>query len=140
MSNFGMEIAASGMEAQRLILDVVAANIANVNTTKTSAGGPYRPLAVSLKEKPDFPMLLNDFEHRLRGVQVTGIHELNVEPTPVYSPGHADADELGYVLYPAIDPVAEMVTLLKSKRAYEANIKVINAAKSMALRALDIGK
>lgn len=135
-----MEIAASGMDAQRFVLDVIAANIANINTTNTSAGGPYKPLAVTLSEKNDFSVLLDGFEHQLAGVQITGTRELNLEPTSVHNPGHPDANELGYVLYPNIDPVEQMVTLLKTKRAYEANVKVLNAAKSMALRALDIGK
>lgn len=141
MSKFtAMEIAATGMDAQRLVLDTIAANIANSNTTRTVSGGPYRPLTVSLAEKRDFSAVMGQAEYRLAGVEVMELRELNSEAKKVFDPDHPDADELGYVLYPDIDPVSQMVTLLKSKRAYEANIKVINAAKSMALRALEIGK
>jgi flagellar basal-body rod protein FlgC len=135
-----MEIAASGMDAHRLVLDTIAANIANSNTTRTATGGPYRPLVVTLAEKLDFNTALQGSEYQLGGVEVVEIRELDVEPKKVFDPSHPDADDLGYVHYPDIDPVSQMVTLLKSKRAYEANVKVINAAKSMALRALEIGK
>ncbi len=134
-----IEIAATGMDAQKLVLETIAANIANANTTRTTAGGPYRPVAVTLAEGTGFDAVLDDSTYSLAGVQAE-IRESHAETKKVLDPQHPDADAEGYVHYPDIDPVSQMVGLLKSKRAYEANVKVIAAARSMALRALEIGK
>lgn len=140
MSNLlTFEIALTGLDAQRLVLDVVAANIANVNTTRTSTGGPYKPQSVVLSQRSSFASMVDGVGHQLGGVQVAEVRELTGAINKVFDPKHADADSLGYVYFPDIDPAVEMVTLLKAKRAYEANIKVVNAAKTMALRALEIG-
>ncbi len=140
MGNFTtFSIAETGLSVQKLILDSVAANIANLNTTKTASGSPYQPKVVTLTEKTGFSSVMNNIQYSLSGVEVAEVRESNAEPKAVFDPAHPDANESGYVYYPNIDPVSQMVALLNSKRAYEANVKVINAAKNMALRALDIG-
>jgi flagellar basal-body rod protein FlgC len=137
------DISASGMEVQKVRLDTVALNLANVNTTRTSEGGPYKPLGVVIGEKTgaDFEGMFDSISRRyLAGAKVATVEPLNVEPRLVYEPEHPDADEKGFVAYPNINPVSEMVKLMESTRAYEANVKAINAAKTMALRALEIGE
>jgi len=147
-----LRAAASGLTAQRLRLDVIANNIANSNTTRTQEGGPYRREEVVFRPReaqPTFRLPLPAFvaerrgvdpESGLSGVKVTGIVE---DPSPgkrVYQPGHPDADKDGYVTYPNVNIATEMTDMLSATRSYEANVTVINAIKSMALRALDIGR
>jgi flagellar basal-body rod protein FlgC len=133
------DVSASGMAVQRLMLETVALNLANANTTQTVEGGPYRPLAVMVREKnaADFARYMES-PYSL-GATVQAVNVLSRPPRLVHEPGHPDADGRGFVAYPAIDPVAEMVTLVESVRAYEANVRAVNAAKEMALRALEIG-
>lgn len=137
------DISASGMEVQKTRLDIVALNLANANTTRTVEGGPYKPLGVVIGEKigADFEGMFNSISRQyLAGAEVAAIQPLTVEPRLAYEPEHPDADEKGFVAYPDINPVSEMVKLMESTRAYEANVKAINAAKTMALRALEIGE
>ncbi len=135
------EIAASGMDVQRHTLDIVALNLANVNTTRTAEGGVYKPLKVVVGEKinTDFSLLFDSVKRSIGGVEIVDIQQVEGEPNLVFDPSHPDANESGFVAFPDINPVTEMVTLMKSKRAYEANVKVINAARAMTLRALEIG-
>ena len=144
MDYFGIfEISASGMEVQKTKLDAVALNLANVNTTRTAEGGPYTPVGVIVSEKTgtSFEGMFNSISRQyLAGAEVSGIEPLNVEPRMAYEPEHPDANEEGFVAYPNINPVSEMVKLMEATRAYEANVKVVNAAKTMALRALEIGE
>lgn len=137
------DISASGMAVQRLRLDLVAMNLANVYTTRGVDDGPYRKKEVVMAERAS-----GDFERHLfqggvsrevAGVEVIGIRAVELEPRMVYEPGHPDANISGYVAYPNIEPVSEMMALIESTRAYEANVKAIAAAKSMAMRALEIG-
>ena len=135
------EISASGMDVQKARLDNVALNLANVNTTRTAAGGPYRAREVIIGERSAdaFQSMLTGFERDIAGAQVVDIAEVESQPRLVYSPQHPDAREDGFVAYPSINPVSEMVTMMEATRAYEANVQAVNAAKTMALKALEIG-
>lgn len=142
------EISGSGLTAQRLRMDVIANNIANVNTTRTAEGGPYRRQRVVFepRQEAEFMLPFGDPEIRKRaaaggsGVRVVGVSADPSAPRMVYDPGHPDADERGYVAMPNIQLVNEMVDMISATRAYEANVAAINSAKSMAAKALEIGK
>lgn len=141
----GLQSSFSGLHAQRIRLNVIASNLANASTTQTPGGGPYKPQHVIFAAQPN----LSPFE-RLLGSQssTSGVSEVRVvdviqNPEGVrleHDPSHPDANESGYVAYPDINVVQEMVDLLATTRAYEANITAINAAKDMAVRALQIGQ
>jgi len=140
-----MEISASGLTAQRLRMDVISNNIANVNTTRTEEGGPYRRQRVVFQERKrdiTFRDLLEGsyLKQMGAGVRVVAIEE---DPSPfklVYDPSHPDADDNGYVRMPNVNIVTEMVDMISATRSYEANVTAINAAKSMINKALEIGK
>ncbi len=139
-----MQISASGLTAERLRLDVIANNLANVNTTRTAEGGPYRRRVAVLEERPTgFADLLGIQSAPAMGrggVRVAAILADNAPPQRVYNPGHPDADAEGYVQMPNVNVVTEMVDMITATRAYEANVTAMNAAKQMALRTLDIGR
>jgi len=143
-----LDAAASGMSAQRLRMDVISQNIANINTTRTENGTPYRRKVVVFEtrgSKKPFSQLLSEASRRkypqiASGVRVTRIVEDQSPYKLVYDPGHPDANEEGYVEMPNVDVVAEMINMISASRSYEANITSINTTKSMALKALDIGK
>lgn len=137
---------ASGLTAERLRLDVISNNLANVNTTRTVEGGPYRRQLVVFEprtQNTSFSGLLGQkmsLNSENLGVKVGGIIK---DPSPfrqVYDPSHPDANRQGYVELPNINVVSEMVDMITASRAYEANVTAMNTAKSMALKALDIGK
>jgi len=140
----GMNISASGMTAQRLRLDIISQNIANVNTTRDENGNPYRRKTVVFAEKDMTPfgdILLRTAGKVGNGVKVTRIVEdTHTELRKVYDPSHPDADDEGYVSYPNVNIVQEMTDLIDATRAYEANITAFNATKSMAMKGLEIGK
>jgi flagellar basal-body rod protein FlgC len=140
----GMNISASGMSAQRLRLDIISQNIANVNTTRDENGNPYRRKNVVFAEKDMTPfgdILLKTAGKVGNGVKVTGIFEdIKTELRKVYDPSHPDADDEGYVFYPNVNIVQEMTDMIDASRAYEANITAFNATKSMAMKGLEIGK
>jgi len=137
-----MDISASGMTTQRFRLDTVALNMANASTTRSINGGPYRRQQVILGERAMQPtfnqMLAREQGLRYAGVEVVQIQEDDSPPRLVLEPGHPDADARGFVRYPNINPVGEMVILLEAVRLYEANVRALNAGKEMALRALQI--
>lgn len=137
------EISASGMTVERLRLDTTAVNLANANSTRSLDGTMFRPLRVisGPKTTARFSATMDAFAaaNSMPGAQVTEIRQLDVPPRMVYEPAHPDADEKGFVAYPGINPVAEMVNLITTMRSYEANVVAMNAAKTMALKALDIG-
>lgn len=141
-----MRASASALMAQRLRMDVIANNVANINTTQTADGGPFRRQTVTFAEKGR-EMPFRDFLGRASrgeaeggGVTVTSIHEDQSAARRVYDPQHPDSDEEGYVLLPNIDVVTELTDLVSARRAYDASVTVLNATKSIALRALDIGR
>lgn len=147
MSMFGaIDAAASGLTAERLRMDVISNNIANANTTRTAEGGAYRRKVVVFeprsKETSKFAQVLaNETEQQSgQGVRVTGIVADNSPLRTVYNPGHPDANQEGYVEMPNLNIVTEMVDMITASRAYEANVTAVNSAKSMAMKALDIGK
>ncbi len=142
---------ASGLTAERLRMDVIADNIANVNTTETENGTPYRRKTVVFQERmtTDFrvptdiakEMNMSSEEYKTgSGVRVTGIEEDQSPFKYVYEPGHPNANAQGYVAMPNVNIVAEMTDMITATRAYEANVTVINSAKGMATAALNIGK
>jgi len=139
-------ITASAMTAERLRMDVISNNIANANTTRTIEGGPYIRQRVVFTPRfdpaPAFApiMALMTKEGLPVGVRVTGIERDPAPPKMVYDPGHPDANTEGYVAYPNVNTVNEMVDMISATRAYEANLTVFNATKSMALKALEIGR
>lgn len=140
-----MSISASGMEFQHKRLEAIAHNIANANVTRARTGQVYRPLEVVAYSSVDtnaisqqdtgLPVELGE----VNGVVRMELAERNVDSRKVYDPSHPDADAMGYVEYPGIDQVVEMTSLMSATRAYEANIKVMQAAKSMAMKALEMG-
>jgi flagellar basal-body rod protein FlgC len=134
-----LEISATGLQAQRKRMDVIASNLANIETTRTKKGGPYRRKMVVMSPKP-----VEDFNKSLalkaEGVNINDIVE-DKSPFPkVYNPNHPDADKSGYVLKPNVDLVVEITNMLMARRAFEANIAAIKSTKQMALKALEIGK
>jgi flagellar basal-body rod protein FlgC len=140
-----INISASGLTAEKLRMDVISRNIANVNTTRTANGTPYRRQVVvfqAMDKQMPFSEYLSDASKTLigSGVKVTGIIEDKTPFKSVYDPGHPDADEKGYIKMPNVDVMTEMVNMISASRAYEANVTAINSAKSMALKALEIGR
>ena len=134
-------ISASGMSVEKTRLDVLAMNLANTNSTRGVNGAPYQPLQViSSAKATSFDEELSKYSlGGLAGAEILEIKPMEVEPRLVFDPNHPDANEKGYVAYPNINNVSEMVNLIEATRAYEANVKALNAAKSMALKALEIG-
>ena len=138
-----MKIGASGLTAQRKRMDAIASNLANIETTRTPEGGPYKRKDVMFTALPlnEFATTLeNALADQVRQVKVTEIVEDQSAPTMVFNPGHPDANAEGYVAMPNINLMEEMVNLINATRSFEANIQSINAAKSMALRAIDLGR
>jgi len=138
-------VSASGLTAERLRMDVISNNIANVNTTKTMDGGPYMRQRVVFEPRGEkahflFPAMFDKTKHagNLEGVKVTGIINDATPPRMVYDPGHPDAGKDGYVAMPNVNIVKEMVDMISASRAYEANVTAMSSAKTMADKALDI--
>lgn len=129
-----IETAASGLTAERLRLDLIAGNIANVQTTRTADGGPYRRKAAV------FAAVLASAGRPGQGVRVSAIREDDTAPRLEFDPQHPDANAEGYVAYPNVNVLQEMVDLITAARAYEANVTVLNAGKGMFLKALEIGR
>jgi flagellar basal-body rod protein FlgC len=135
-------ITTSALTAQRLRMDVIANNVANVETTRTSEGGPYqRQQVVFAADQPGSGVAFSPAPESVgRGVLVKAILTDDSPGHRVYDPDHPDADEEGFVTYPNVNVVTEMTDMLSATRSYEANVTVFNALKSMALKALDIGR
>ena len=139
-----LHTSSTGLTAQRLRMNLISSNLANINTTKTEEGGPYkRKDAVFEAVKPfsDFKDVLNSqINQHVTEVQVTKIVDDTRPPVLRYDPDHPDADSKGYVAFPNINIVEEMVNMLSASRSYEANVTSIKTTKDMALSALEIGK
>lgn len=141
-----MDIAASGMTAQRARLNVISANLANANTTRTEEGVPYRRKTVIFETSPVGRSFEQELEVSIKedgeacGVRVTGVVPVAGPFKKVFDPSHPDADKEGYVYLPNVNLVQEMVQMLNANRGYEANASVVKAAKDMALKALDISR
>lgn len=142
----GFDVAASGMTAQRFRMDIIAENIANISTTRTEKGTPYRRKMVTFEEKevkPNFNKYLGDTREKYRGngVKVTKVSEdYENDFVMTYDPSHPDADENGYVSYPNVSTVQEMTDLIDASRGYEANTTAFQALKGMAQAGLSIGQ
>lgn len=150
-----LAISASGLEVQRRRMNVIASNLANVNSTKSVNGAPYRRRDLLIRADA-FGRLLNrahfaDSMNPLAtpwikgvddapGVRAVKVVEDNRAPRQLYDPQHPDANAEGYVLMPDINTIEEMVNLITASRAYEANITAMNVTKTMAQRALEIGR
>ena len=138
-----MSISASALTATRLRMDVITENIANIDTTRTEHGEPYRRKFVVFQERTNDRNFASFF-HRARtapgGVRVIHIGRDMSEFKLDYNPTHPDADEDGYVRLPNVEVVQEMVDMMAAVRSYEANITALNAFKDMAMKTLEIGK
>lgn len=137
-----LRISSSGLTANRLWLDTISSNIANANTTRTAEGGPYRrrDIVMAPQGRTGFSQFLGSAGSTSvgQGVKITGIVKDNSVPRQVYNPDHPDANASGYVAMPNINIVTEMVNMIAATRAYEANVTVMGAAKSMAMKSLEI--
>ncbi len=143
MNLFGMlEVSGSALGAERWRAEVVAANMANAETTRTAPGGAYRRqlLVFRAQPMPRFPLLLARLGRTTPdgGVRVERV-VADASPLPLrYEPGHPDADGAGYVTYPNVNPVMEMADLLSAVRAYQLNAAAVQAAKNMIQQSLQI--
>lgn len=139
------QISAAGMRVEKLRLDVTALNIANINASRSETGGLFKPLRVvahTAAQPASFEAALADASAGAAwqvGVPEAGVLPRDVAPRKVHDPGHPDADAQGNVYYPGVDHLGEMVSMVSALRAYEANVVALNAAKTMATRALEIG-
>jgi len=133
MSLFNIfNVAGSGMAAQAQRLNVVASNLANADSATSANGQPYRAKQVVFSATP--------VEGGAQGVKVTAVVEDNSPMKMVYDPKHPKADERGYVAMPNVDVVGEMVNMISASRAYQNNVEVMNASKTMLLKTLTIGQ
>ena len=139
-----LQTSASGLSAQRLRMNLIANNLANINTTKTPEGGPYRRKDVILSALPMqttfHQMLEEESAGQMSEVHISGIVNDSRPPLLVYDPSHPDADEKGYLAKPNINLMEEMVNMISATRSYEANVAAAKASKDMALKALEIGR
>ncbi len=135
-----MDVAASGLTAQRGRMNVIASNLANAQTTRGPSGLPYQRLDPVFASRPVAP---GSFDAVLRNVHEVELSGVRPDQTPgalVYDPGHPDANAAGYVQYPNVNVVTEMVNLMTASRAYEAGVSSIESLKSMARDAIKIGQ
>lgn len=137
-----MRISASGLAANRTRMNAISSNIANAQTTRTAEGGPYRPKEVVFGSEPARETFSEVLEGELSGETVHATEVINSDKPPIlkYDPNHPDANKDGYVAYPNINVMAEMANMISATRAYEANINAFNTSKSMANKALEIGR
>jgi flagellar basal-body rod protein FlgC len=136
-----LDVSASGLTAERMRMDVIANNLANANTTRTAAGGPYQREEVVLRARDGGPGVTADgfsLDVGGDGVEVAGIVRDTTPSRRVYDPGNPDADARGYVLMPNVNAVTEMTDMITATRAYEANTTAIDAIKGEAQHALDV--
>lgn len=138
-----MDISASALSAQRVRMDVIAENLANITTTRTANGQPYRRRYVVFQQREDevsFSSLLDRAQARSNGSGVR-VSEIREDESPFkldYNPEHPDANAEGYVQLPNVDLAVEMIDMMAATRSYEANVTAMNAIKSMATKALEI--
>ncbi len=139
------KISSSGLSANRKRIEAISSNIANAQTTRTAEGGPYRKKEVVFGSEPardSFSDILEgQIDAKSQTVHVTEVINSNDPPILKYEPSHPDADpKTGYVAYPNVNVMAEMANMISAQRAYEANVSAINTTKSMAMKALEIGR
>lgn len=140
----GMRVSSSGLSAQRMRMNTISSNIANVNTTRTPEGGPYRRKDVVFESMPDArnfgELITAKPDEHMQRVQVTDVVVDRKAPLLKYEPEHPDANSEGYVAYPNINLMEEMANMVQATRSYEANVSAMQATKDMALGALEIGR
>lgn len=141
----GFRVSSSGMTAQRMRMNTISSNIANINTTRTPEGGPYRRKDVVFESMPDaqnFGQILgvNSPKQDVQRVQVTDVTSDRKAPLLKYEPDNPDANDEGYVAYPNINLMEEMTNMIQATRSYEANVSALQSAKDMALSSLEIGR
>lgn len=135
-----LETSASGLSAQRKRMDIIASNLANIETTRTEKGGPYRRKMVVMRTKEmdqDFDTIFNS---SVKGVQIDDIVEDRTPFKKVYNPSHPDADSDGYLYKPNVDLIVETTNMMMARRAFEANIAAIKATRQLVIKALEIGR
>lgn len=134
-----LKIASQALRAQRVRMEIIASNLANIHTTRTEKGGPYRKKEVIFKSE-----VIDDFEERFReaikGVKVQEIRESKRPFERVYDPSHPDADKDGYVTLPNVNLMEEMTDMMLAARSYEANLNVMSVTKELFLKSLEIVK
>lgn len=139
-----LKISSSALAANRKRMGAISSNIANSQTTRTAEGGPYRKKEVVLGSEPareSFGEILEgELDEKAQTVHATEVVSSNRPPILKYEPNHPDANEQGYVAYPNINVMEEMADMISASRSYEANISALNTTKSMALKALEIGR
>ena len=139
-----MRVSSSGLAAQRMRMNSISSNIANINTTRSPEGGPYRRKDVVFEAIPDSKnfgdVLTTVPDQSIQRVQVTDVEVDRGAPLLKYEPDHPDANADGYVAYPNINLMEEMANMIQATRAYEANISSMQATKDMALSALELGQ
>lgn len=139
-----LKISSSGLSANRKRMNAISSNIANAQTTETAEGGPYRRKEVVFGSEPareTFSEILEgEIGEKVQTVQATEVISTNRPPILKYEPHNPNADERGYVAYPNINVMEEMANMISASRAYEANVNAINTTKSMAMKALEIGR
>jgi len=138
-----LEISGSALTAERQRAEVLASNLANAQTTQTAKGGPYqRQLVIFGTQKAGssrFARAFADFSDRYaKGVEVKRVVPDPTPPVQRFEPGHPDADSQGYVAYPTVNPIEEMVNLMGAARSYEVNIAAVQATKNMISASLEI--
>lgn len=136
------KISGSALKANRIRLNTISSNLANVETTSTPEGGPYKKKSVYFQSKAmSFQEHLDsNLRNSVQGVEVTKILEDKDPPQKIYNPSHPDADEDGYVEMPNVSVLKEMVDMMSATRSYQANVTTIKSAKRMALKALEIAR
>ena len=138
-----MKISGSALKAERSRINIASMNIANVNTTRTIEGGPYRAKSVIFEAKPltgGFQEAYDGVADKLRKVEVEKVVEDKTPFKEVYDPSHPDADKNGIVKMPNVNMAEQMVDLMSARRDFDANVAALDAIKAMALRALDISR
>jgi flagellar basal-body rod protein FlgC len=137
-----MDVSSSGMAAERTRMNLISSNIANANSTRTKEGGPYKrkdPVFEAVPATSGFRTLFDsDKSMAVKKVEVARITEDQSPPRIQYDPTHPDADSKGNVALPNVNVIEEMVDMVSASRAYEANVTAAQAAKSMAMKTLDL--
>jgi flagellar basal-body rod protein FlgC len=133
-----LEISATAMRAQRIRAEVVTANMANAETTRTEQGGPYQRKQVVFAASRFQRQFAGTPGASAQAVRVVGVVQDPTPPQMRYEPSHPDANAQGLVAYPAIDPVAEMADLMSAVRSYQMNASAVNATKQMIQQSLDL--
>ena len=136
-----MQISRTGLDVEWRRMEVIATNLANVSSTHTALGEPYRPLRLVSGPRMNFSGALETAgKTAFGGVDVYGVEPMDVDPRRVHEPSHPDADAQGYVTYPGLDHAGEMALLVQTARSYEANLVALNAGRQMYSKALEIGR